>query len=43
MYEFKNVKGCIEIYFDGKFLCTADYEAEANEEVEAHKKERGYK
>ena len=38
MYDFKRVKGYIEIYFNGEFLCTADDEEEAKRDVEAHQR-----
>lgn len=42
MYDFKTVKGYIEIYFNGVFLCTADNMTEAKKEAEAHKRGEFY-
>lgn len=38
MYDFKNAKGYIEVYFNGILLCTADNMQEARREVEAHQR-----
>lgn len=37
MYTFKNVSGHVEVYYNGKFLFTADTYEEAQEEVETLK------
>lgn len=34
MYEFRHVKGHIEVYLDGKFQFSADTMQEAREELE---------
>lgn len=38
MYDFKTVKGHVEVYFDGEFICTADNMDEALKDAEAHEK-----
>lgn len=38
MYDFKRVKGYIEVYFNGEFLFTADNMEEAQRDVEAHQR-----
>lgn len=38
MYEYKNVKGHIEVYYNGEFLFTADNREEAEMEVKAMEK-----
>lgn len=38
MYDFKTVKGHIEVYYNGEFLCTADNMDEAMKDAEAHSK-----
>ena len=38
MYDFKIVKGYIEVYFNGEFLFTSDNMTEARRDVEAHKR-----
>lgn len=38
MYEFKRVKGHIEIYYNNEFLCTADNMEEAERDVAAHQR-----
>lgn len=38
MYEYKKVKGYIEVYYNGELLCTADDMEEAQRDVEAHQK-----
>jgi len=36
MYEFRNVRGHIEVYdMRGQFVCSADTEREARQELEA--------
>lgn len=35
MYDFRNVQGHIEVYYDGEFLFTADNYEEAKREVES--------
>lgn len=37
MYDFKRVKGHIEVYFNGEFLFAADNMEEAERDVEEHK------
>lgn len=34
MYSIKNVKGHVEVYYNGKFLFTADSYEEAKQEIE---------
>lgn len=34
MYEYKGVRGHIEVYKDGKFILSADTMAEAHKELE---------
>ena len=36
MYQIKNVKGHIQVYYEGKFLFSADSEREAREELKEH-------
>lgn len=38
MYDFKTVKGHVEVYYNGEFLCTADNMDEAMKDAEAHAK-----
>lgn len=38
MYDFRTVKGHVEIYYNGEFLCTADNMDEALKDAEAHAK-----
>ena len=33
MYQIKNVKGHIQVYYEGKFLFSADSEREVREEL----------
>lgn len=40
MYEFRHVRGHIEVYLCGEFLLSADTEAEARKEVFAIDKAR---
>lgn len=35
MYEFRNVYGHVEVYFDGVFFFSADTECEAQQELDA--------
>ena len=36
MYQIKNVKGHIQVYYEGKFLFSADSEREAREELKEY-------
>ena len=38
MYEFRRVKGYIEVYFNDEFICTADNMEEAQRDAEAHQR-----
>lgn len=38
MYDFKTVKGHVEVYYNGEFICTADNMDEALKDAEAHAK-----
>lgn len=40
MYDFVNVHGHVEVYYEGEFLFSADTYAEAEQEVEERKKAR---
>jgi len=39
MYEFRGVRGHIEVYKDGKFILSADTMAEAHKELEEEENE----
>lgn len=39
MYEYKYVRGHIEVYYNGEFLFTSDNYAEAERDVNEYKKE----
>lgn len=41
MYEFENVRGHIEVYYNGEFLFTADDYAEAEQEIKEREKNKG--
>ena len=36
-FKIKPVKGHYEVYYNGKFICSADTEAEAKKEIELYK------
>lgn len=41
MYEYKNVKGHIEVYYNGEFLFTSDNYAEAEKDIKEYEMSKG--